>query len=454
MNAQVTDISSDVSPSLWKDIRLWLLVGTACFLFADQNLMAPNLSMIADEFGFNALEKDQKLGGEISLAFWLCGGIVALLVGMLADRLPRKKLYIVILFIGEIPCMLTYFVETYQHLFWLRTLTGIGIGGAIPIAYSFVGDAFPAKQRARVTGLITFAMGFGILIGHGLAGYIAPAEWAVDFGRWRLPFLIVALPNYVLGILFLLFFEEPKRGIAEKAVADLLDAGVEYKNKMTWAAYQMIFRVPTNWILFLKSIPESIPWGVFFVFLNDYLSTNKGFSVGQATICIMIGGTFIVVGSVFGGIWGNALAERRAQYLPIFCGLTSLIGIIPLLAVINLPEKQNPGGREVLLLSLLMAAAGFLLQLASPNVKTMLLNVNPPEVRGSVFSLNTITDDIGKGLGPPGVAILVTLFGSRQFAFNIATMFFVPGIIGTFVLFWVYKRDMAIMPGFNSQVQP
>ena len=36
--------------------------------------MGPNLSQIAAEFGFNDLERDIKLGGEISLVFWLIGG--------------------------------------------------------------------------------------------------------------------------------------------------------------------------------------------------------------------------------------------------------------------------------------------------------------------------------------------------------------------------------------------
>ena len=46
-----------------------ILLGIATFfLFADQNLMAPNLTMIAREFGFTDVERDQKLGGDIEAA--------------------------------------------------------------------------------------------------------------------------------------------------------------------------------------------------------------------------------------------------------------------------------------------------------------------------------------------------------------------------------------------------
>ena len=43
------------------------------FMFADQNLMAPNLTLIAEDFGLAAV-KDQYLGGMIPLVFWLFGG--------------------------------------------------------------------------------------------------------------------------------------------------------------------------------------------------------------------------------------------------------------------------------------------------------------------------------------------------------------------------------------------
>ena len=62
-------------------LSLALLFVRSFFLFADQNLMGPNLTQIADDFGFNSIQRDVKLGGEISLVFWLVGGIVTLFFG-------------------------------------------------------------------------------------------------------------------------------------------------------------------------------------------------------------------------------------------------------------------------------------------------------------------------------------------------------------------------------------
>mgnify|MGYP003303083282 CR=1 FL=1 len=43
----------------------------------DQNKVE-NILNLADEFGFNDIQRDVKLGGEISLVFWLIGGVFTL----------------------------------------------------------------------------------------------------------------------------------------------------------------------------------------------------------------------------------------------------------------------------------------------------------------------------------------------------------------------------------------
>ena len=78
-----------------------ILLSTAVvFLFADQNLLAPNLSLIANEFHFNDQEKDEKLGANIALGFFIVGGPIALLAGYYADLVNRCILFGAILLLG------------------------------------------------------------------------------------------------------------------------------------------------------------------------------------------------------------------------------------------------------------------------------------------------------------------------------------------------------------------
>ena len=102
-----------------------LICLTSLLMFADQNLMAPNLTDIAHDFGFTDDERDEKLGGEIAVAFFLLGAPAALAVGYFADRTQcRVRLLAAVVFAGELPCLLTAFVVNYTQLFWLRAATG------------------------------------------------------------------------------------------------------------------------------------------------------------------------------------------------------------------------------------------------------------------------------------------------------------------------------------------
>ena len=126
---------------------LFLFSLTTVLLFADQNLMSPNLTAIAEEFDLDDEERDRKLGGDISLAFFIVGAPASFLVGLLADTGNRAKIFGWTVFIGEAACFLTYFVQNYGQLYACRAVTGFSVGGALPVIYSILGDLFKAEGR-------------------------------------------------------------------------------------------------------------------------------------------------------------------------------------------------------------------------------------------------------------------------------------------------------------------
>ncbi len=118
----------------------FMLSLTVFFLYADQNLLAPNLSAVAEDFGFSDHERDEKLGGYIAIGFFIIGGPVALLVGYFADSFNRARLFALVVIFGETACFATFWVITYDQLFFCRVLTGVSIGGATPIIFSMLGE--------------------------------------------------------------------------------------------------------------------------------------------------------------------------------------------------------------------------------------------------------------------------------------------------------------------------
>ena len=267
-------------------LSLALLFTLSFFLFADQNLMGPNLSQIADEFGFNDIQRDVKLGGEISLVFWLIGGIFTLFFGYFTDIASRKKLLIISMLFGEIPCFLTGFVETYEQFFWLRALTGIGIGAIIPITYSLLADYFPSNMRSAATGYLGLVVGLGIGGGQLLAGITGP-----EYG-WKISFIIVSVPNFIFLLLYALFATEPPRGKSDKNKTDL--------TKINYSIIKKLISKKTNILVFLQGIAGTVPWSVFFVYLTDYLAQDIGYSVQMASLVVFVIGLSAMIGGFVG----------------------------------------------------------------------------------------------------------------------------------------------------------
>ncbi len=422
-----------------RDLPALLLLAVACaFLYADQNLMAPNLSAIADEFGFDDVQRDVMLGGRIALAYWLLGGGFTLLVGWLTDRLPRRGLFVAVLLLGEIPCLLTGFVQSYEQLFWCRALTGVGLGGALPLAFSMVSDWFPAKMRPAACAVLGFSMGIGLASGQFLAGMIGPEH------GWRLPFIIVALPNLALAVVFQLTAREPARGRSEDALSQLVQAGHAYAGRIDWGRYREIFRVPTNRLVLAQALLGSLPWGVFFVFMTDFYAQDKGFGVQKGTIVVMASGLTVLLGGLAGGFVGAKLYQRRPQLLPLLCAVTTTVGVLPTAWLINYPSQVGVPEPGLLLPVVASLSCGLFIGVTGPNIRAVLLDSNPPEVRGSVISLYTLCNDLGMGLGPVIVAGLVAWQG-RLVALNLANgLWLVAGVL-LFGVVRTFPRDERAM---------
>ena len=73
---------------------------------------------------------------------------------------------------GEGPCLATYFVRRYWQLLLLRVLTGISVGGTLPLIYSLVGDLFDVRKRAPVAAAIQVATGIGLAAGQAISGFV------------------------------------------------------------------------------------------------------------------------------------------------------------------------------------------------------------------------------------------------------------------------------------------
>jgi len=123
------------------------------------------------------------------------GGAVigALFFGRLADRLGRKRLFLVTLAFYLAAVLATAFSFDFASFLLCRFFTGFGIGGEYAAINSAIDELIPARVRGRVSLAINGSFWIGAALGAGLSLVLLdPHLFAPDIG-WRLGFGLGAL---------------------------------------------------------------------------------------------------------------------------------------------------------------------------------------------------------------------------------------------------------------------
>ncbi|MCB1143778.1 MAG: MFS transporter [Leptospiraceae bacterium] len=404
-------------------LAFWMIIGMAFFLFGDQNLIAPNLKNIAGSFGITEQSDiDWYIGGIIPIAFFILGGIVSVSMGYFSQKYSRKNLLLISVLMGEIPCFLTAYSNSYQEFFFYRTLCGFGLGGVFPILFSIVGDYFSTRSRVTATAYVSLAMGLGIGVGQMVGGILGEHD---PLNGWRTSFVYMSVPSFFFALIYFLFCEEPKRGGSELEFQDVSDEKLE--KKLNRKDIVNIFSSPTNLGILFQGIPGCVPWGVFFVYLVDYYESVYGLSKTLASGYLTVAGVGIMIGTFLGGIIGQWLYNKKKVLQPIFAASSIFIGIIPCYFLLHSQEIAQ----SALFLGINFLT-GIIITLPMSNVRSILINTNEPKNRSTAFAVYNLTDDLGKGLGPAISALILGLIPDRSTAFTVSILFWLPCS-----LFWI-----------------
>ncbi|MGA2614887.1 MAG: MFS transporter [Spirochaetia bacterium] len=411
-----------------RTLALVLMIIIVGFLNADQNVMNSTLVLIEKEFAVN----DAAIG-LMSGLFTILGAVVSIVWGYLTDKRNRKLLFVYSILLGQIPCLLTAFVQNYPQFFILRILTGIGVGVSFPTIFSLIGDMYGEKERASAVTWMVTVIGLGQIIGQLLGGYLGPAL------GWRFPFIVSALPGLIVLPFFYFFVSEPKRGATEESLKALIDGGYVYSRTIKLSDYVQLVKVRTNLYLFVQGLVGTIPWGAIPLFLVKFLSESRGFSIQEATTVFLFFGIGTTLGTIFGGLAGGALFKRKPSWLPLLCAITTFAGAFMAMLIFILPL-----GKDLLLTLAFGLVASFIASVTNPNVKTMLLDVNVPENRGSIFSIFNLTDSVGTGFGKFIGGILSVALGTGA-ALSISSAMWIPCAVLLLVISYIFSGDIRRM---------
>ncbi|KAG8183292.1 hypothetical protein JTE90_025992 [Oedothorax gibbosus] len=147
--------------------------------------------------------------GCISLIGMLIGSLIW---GIMGDRLGRRRTLLTALATNGIFGVIAAFMPTYSLFMLTRFCSSVGIGGSLPIVFTYYSEFLVRKNRGRHLSFLLAFWAIGGLFVAVLAWGIIPKTGAVimetkrlQFARWRKFLLVCSLPAIVsaIGVTFL-----------------------------------------------------------------------------------------------------------------------------------------------------------------------------------------------------------------------------------------------------------
>ena len=250
--------------------------------------------------------------GKLFSAYSLAASLF-LLLAPLSDRWGRVLFLRFGLLGFGVVAFMTYHVDTYTQLFWLRTTTGLLAGLLSALTASLVGDLFPYSQRGRVMGVVLSSYFAAMILGVPVGAWIAE-QWS-----WRIIFLISSGMAFFLSINGLIFF--PKESSLGRTVTLRTYFGVYLRllrQGETVGALAVSFAISGGTLAFLS-------------FLSVYLDGTFGLSTSEIAWLFLVVGVASAIASPVSGWMSDRLGKRR-----IFLICNTLL-VVPLMALTHLP---------------------------------------------------------------------------------------------------------------------
>ncbi len=400
----------------------------------------------------------------VTAASFLVTAVAAVGWAYTGDHSRRKPLLMggtAIWAVGFGGCGLTH---GYPAYFAFQMFASIGLGAVASVGFSVVSDLISPRRRGLVMSLWGLSHGVGTLAGT-LVGGLVGAGASPD--AWRRPFLLMAALG-LLAVLAYLFVYDIRRGQSEPELAALFESGGEYRHRIDRFDVAVILRRRTNVWLILQGLTAQATFGslVWLPRLLEARAQAQGYSEATA---IVVGSVFSVLFqlggalSIIGGLVGDRLQRRtpRGRALVAAAGILAGVPFYVVLFFVPLDVDIPDGaGKPAIVLAVLRSvvteptvAACFLAALTalaltsanSPNWFAMLADVNPPEHRGTVYSMGNLVNGVGRAAGNSLVGVMFRILTRAlppplNYATGLAVfqVFFIP----TGIMYYLASRSV------------
>lgn len=304
--------------------------------------------------------------GLLVTTFTLPSLILGPVIGVLADRIGRKKIVFPSLILFAIAGTACGFVRDFNLLLFLRLLQGIGAASLLSLSTTLIGDLYTGGKRVSAMGYNASFSSVGTAVYPTIGGALATFGWFYPF---MLP--VVAIPIALL-VFFALKNPEPKgdRNLKEY----LRNAAKVLKNRRLFG-------------LFIASAANFVVlYGAYVTYFPQLI--NDRFKAPPSVIGILLSSVsiaIIVSSSQLGRLARRFPATKLIQASFIFYAVAMIL--VPLMPSI-----------WFLLIPTMILGIG--LGLGFPCIQTVLADLSPKEYLATILSVNGTFFGLGQTLGP------------------------------------------------------
>jgi len=387
--------------------------------YIDRQVIGLLKPYIQDDLGWT--EADY---GYIVTAFQVAYGIGMLIGGRLLDRLGSKSGYSMAIIVWSLGAILHAAVRSVTGFGAARAVLGLGEAGNFPAAVKVIAEWFPKRDRAFATGVFNS----GTTIGAVIAPIIVTAitlEWG-----WRWAFIITGLLGFIWVAVWWLVYQAPehnrKVNAAELAyIRDTPELPVAPEAPKPPVAPESPKPLPISWrqlfqhrqtyaILFSRFVTDWVWW--FFLFWTpDFLNKTHGVDLKATVLPLIIIYTMSSVGGIYGG-------HVSSQFIRLgrsidFARKTTIL----LFALLVLPLNAIPYINNIWLVVVIIGLATSTHQAWASNIFTIVSDVYPKQVVGSMTGISSVGGAVGGALASSFVGLILEWTGSYATIFMIAS---------------------------------
>lgn len=397
----------------WTVVALIFFATTVNYI--DRQVIGLLKPYIQDDLGWT--EADY---GYIVTAFQVAYGIGMILGGRMLDKLGSKIGYSIAIIVWSLGAVLHAAVRSVTGFGAARAVLGLGEAGNFPAAVKVIAEWFPKRDRAYATGLFNS----GTTIGAIIAPIIVTAI-TLQMG-WRWAFIITGMLGFIWVLAWWAIYKSPAKNPHVNAAeleyihSDDQENGNDGENEqesngnlqITWR--QLFQHRQTYAILFSRFVTDWVWW--FFLFWTpDFLNKTHGVDL-KATVLPLI---IIYTMSSIGGIYGGHVSSQFIRFGRSidFARKTTIL----LFALLVLPLNAVPYIDNIWIVVVIIGLATSTHQAWASNIFTIVSDVYPKQVVGSMTGISSVGGAVGGALASSFVGLILEYTGSYAVIFMIAS---------------------------------